>query len=129
MKGAIVSWSDTTIVAEFDSIPSEVTVNSVFGTGTSEVRGGGETWAFVRGDSIYMLPVNYTPFIIYYSKDLFDKYNVDYPDENWTWMDLREKALALTRDRNGRRPADEDFNSNEVVSYGFHYAKWQHGVE
>jgi hypothetical protein len=50
VKGAIVSWSDTTIVAEFQSRPTEVTVTSVFGTATSEVRGGTELWLFVRGD-------------------------------------------------------------------------------
>ncbi len=44
VKGTIISWSDTTIVAEFDSGPNEVTVQSVFGTDTSEV-GGGNSWA------------------------------------------------------------------------------------
>ena len=32
MEATIISWSDTTIVAEFRSPPSQVTVNSVFGT-------------------------------------------------------------------------------------------------
>jgi hypothetical protein len=32
----IVSWSDTTIVVQFDSSPEEVTVNSVFGSDTSD---------------------------------------------------------------------------------------------
>ncbi len=45
VKGTVVSWSDTTIVAEFASGPNEVTVNSVFGTDTSEVGGGGgDSW-------------------------------------------------------------------------------------
>lgn len=50
VNGAIVSWSDTTIVAEFDASPSEVTVDSVFGTVTSRVLGGGESGTFLRGD-------------------------------------------------------------------------------
>ncbi|MBU0641518.1 MAG: extracellular solute-binding protein [Planctomycetes bacterium] len=78
---------------------------------------------------LYVLPVNYTPFVVYYSKDLFDKYHVPYPDENWTWEGLRQRALALTRDANGRRPDQPGFDPSDVVSYGFHYAKWQHGVE
>ncbi len=78
---------------------------------------------------LFALPANYTPFIIYYSKDLFDKYRVPYPDENWDWDDLREKALALTRDAAGRRADHPDFDPNRVVSYGFQFAWWQHGVE
>jgi hypothetical protein len=37
VEAAIVSWSDTTIEAEFGSRPIEVTVNSVFGSAASEV--------------------------------------------------------------------------------------------
>jgi hypothetical protein len=40
MEATIVSWSDTTIVAEFRSPPSKVTVNSVFGTAHSKVLRG-----------------------------------------------------------------------------------------
>ena len=37
VEASIVSWSDTTIEAEFGSRPIEVTVNSVFGSAASEV--------------------------------------------------------------------------------------------
>jgi len=88
---------------------------------------------FVIGENgqrhIYALPVNYTPFIIYYSKDLFDRYNVPYPDENWDWEGLRERAKALTRDTDGRRPDQPGFDPHNVHSYGFQFAAWQHGVE
>jgi hypothetical protein len=40
MEATIVSWSDTTIVAEFRSPPNQVTVNSVFGTAQSGVVRG-----------------------------------------------------------------------------------------
>jgi hypothetical protein len=50
VEGTIVVWSDTRIVAEFASSPSEVTVNSVYGTDTSEVAGSGNS-TFLRGDS------------------------------------------------------------------------------
>jgi hypothetical protein len=45
VEGTIESWSNTTIVAQFDSAPNEVTVTSVFGTVTSEVDSGGSSWA------------------------------------------------------------------------------------
>ncbi len=78
---------------------------------------------------LYLLPVNFTPWIVYYSKDLFDRYHVDYPDEHWDWEGLRRRAIALTRDRAGRRPDQPGFDPTDVVTYGFHYAKWQHGPE
>jgi hypothetical protein len=37
VEGAIVSWSDTKIEAEFKKRPKEITVNSVFGSATSKV--------------------------------------------------------------------------------------------
>jgi len=78
---------------------------------------------------IYALPVTYVPFLLYYSKDLFDRYHVPYPDENWDWEGLRARALALTRDVNGRRPDQPGFDRKNVRCYGFQYASWQHGVE
>ncbi|MBN1348987.1 extracellular solute-binding protein [candidate division KSB1 bacterium] len=75
---------------------------------------------FKTSDKIYMIPTWYTPFFIYYNKNLFDKYNIPYPDENWSWRDLREKAIALTHDTNGDGQPDE---------FGLHFAQWQHGIE
>jgi hypothetical protein len=37
VKGTIVSWNDGMIVAKFGSLPSAVTVRSVFGSATSKV--------------------------------------------------------------------------------------------
>ncbi len=86
-----------------------------------------------RGDDgqwqLFAVPINYTPFFMYYSKDLFDKYNVPYPTENWDWEELRRKAIALTRDQEGRRADHPDFDRRNVASYGFQFAWWQHGVE
>ena len=89
---------------------------------------------FVRLDEqgrrhIYALPINYTPFVIFYSKDLFDRYQVPYPDENWDWDGLRSRALALTRDEQGRRPDQPGFDSRHIKQYGFQLAPWQHGPE
>ena len=75
---------------------------------------------FRSGDKIYMIPTWYVPFFIFYNKDLFDKYNVPYPDEDWSWEDFRERSIKLTHDTNGDGIADE---------FGLHFAQWQHGVE
>ncbi|MCG3126689.1 MAG: hypothetical protein CHACPFDD_01541 [Phycisphaerae bacterium] len=83
----------------------------------------------MRNGRLYVMPVNYNIFVVFYLKDLFDKYHVPYPTADWDWEGLRQRALALTRDDAGRRPDQPGFDPTRVVSYGFHYAKWQHGPE
>lgn len=46
------------------------------------------------------LPYDFGPYIIYYNKDLFDKYGVKYPEKGMTWDQFLEKAKALTKDGN-----------------------------
>jgi multiple sugar transport system substrate-binding protein len=36
--------------------------------------------------------------ILYFNKDLFDVANVAYPTEDWTWEEVREAAMKLTKD-------------------------------
>jgi len=77
---------------------------------------------FTRDGRIYALPCHYTPFVVFYNKDLFDKYSVPYPpaDGNWNWNDYRQKAIELTHDTDGDGKIDE---------FGIYFAWWQHGVE
>lgn len=37
---------------------------------------------------LYALPCNVTPLVLYYNKTLFDRANVPYPNEKWSWDDL-----------------------------------------
>lgn len=46
----------------------------------------GETWA---------IPAGVDPLVMYYNQDLFDRYDVDYPQTEWTWDDFLDTALAL----------------------------------
>lgn len=46
------------------------------------------------------IPRDISNVVIYYNKDLFKKYGVNYPDENWTMKDFLETAKKLTRDNN-----------------------------
>ena len=49
------------------------------------------------------LPQNVSSLAVYYNKDLFEQYGVAEPPDEWTWNDLIETAVALTRDAGGRR--------------------------
>ncbi|MZQ86101.1 extracellular solute-binding protein [Paenibacillus sp. 5J-6] len=51
----------------------------------------------VRGDKIYDLPRGFTPLVVYYNKEVFDKSGVPYPKEGWTWNDFLETAKKLTK--------------------------------
>ena len=58
---------------------------------------------FSKDGQLLVLPRDIAPIAcIYYNKDLFDKAKLAYPKDDWTWDDLREKALKLTqRDKDG----------------------------
>ena len=66
------------------------------------------------GGETYYIPTGPMTMNLYYNKDLFDKAGIPYPDENWTWDDLRRAAKALTvRDADGR-----------VTQWGFMCENW-----
>jgi multiple sugar transport system substrate-binding protein len=46
----------------------------------------GQTWA---------IPYGVNTAVMYYNRDLFDQYNVPYPQVGWTWDDFLERAVAL----------------------------------
>jgi multiple sugar transport system substrate-binding protein len=49
----------------------------------------------------YLLPKDFSPLGVYYNKALFDRFDVPYPQDGWTWDDLLATAQALTHDTNG----------------------------
>lgn len=48
-----------------------------------------------RDGKVWAIPLGVDFFVLYYNKDLFDQYDVPYPQEGWTWDDFLERALAL----------------------------------
>lgn len=49
----------------------------------------------------WLLPKDFSPLAIYYNKQIFDEYGVDYPEPGWTWDDMLETAQELTKDTDG----------------------------
>lgn len=47
-------------------------------------------------DKIYAIPRDISNLVIYYNKDIFDKYKVAYPQREWTFEDLVEVSQKLT---------------------------------
>ncbi|WP_141502025.1 ABC transporter substrate-binding protein [Paenibacillus luteus] len=55
-----------------------------------------------KGGEIYAIPFNANQHVLYYNKDIFDKFGVSYPDEKQlTWDEVLEIAAKLTRTENG----------------------------
>ncbi|MDF2838229.1 MAG: transporter substrate-binding protein, partial [Paenibacillus sp.] len=55
-----------------------------------------------NGDQIYALPFNVNQHVLYYNKDIFDKFGVPYPTEKQlTWDEAVELGRQLTRTEGG----------------------------
>lgn len=70
---------------------------------------------FLYNGRYYGLSKDFTSFVLYYNKDLFDEAGVQYPNKNWTWQDFRKAAIALTKDKNGDKIIDQ---------FGFVFETW-----
>jgi len=62
---------------------------------------------FRRGGAVYALPQGYTPIVVAYNKDLFDRAGVPYPADDWTWDEFLRLARILTRDTDGDGQIDQ----------------------
>lgn len=56
---------------------------------------------FTRDGRQYGLPKYHGALALYYNKDYFDEYGVDYPDGSWDHDDYLEAMKRLTHDRDG----------------------------
>ena len=64
-----------------------------------------------RGSSVFAVPNDFTPMVVYYNNRLFDEARVPYPKPGWTFDDFRRTSKALTNDG----------------QYGFSFANWMPG--
>ena len=62
---------------------------------------------FRRGTAVYALPRGYSPVVLAYNKDLFDRAGVSYPTDDWTWDDFLRLAHQLTLDGDGDGRTDQ----------------------
>lgn len=53
--------------------------------------------AFTYKGNLYALPRDVSNLVVYYNKDIFDKYKVPYPHENWTFQEFLETCRKLTK--------------------------------
>jgi ABC-type glycerol-3-phosphate transport system substrate-binding protein len=65
--------------------------------------------AFRRGRGVYALPTGYSPLVVVYNKNLFDRAGLSgpVPAADWTWDEFLSMAQRLTRDSNGDGTIDQ----------------------
>ncbi|MEI8129512.1 MAG: sugar ABC transporter substrate-binding protein [bacterium] len=56
--------------------------------------------AMSYNDKLYAVPRDISTLVIYYNKDIFDKYNVPCPNKYWSFNDFLILAQKLTKDAN-----------------------------
>jgi len=65
------------------------------------------------------LPQNVSSLAVYYNRDLFERYGVPEPPDEWGWTDLIRTAAALTRDAGGSKVVGTESEGTSAVDvYG-----------
>lgn len=78
----------------------------------------------IRGldGKIYGLGLSNQLILMYYNKDIFDEYGIEYPgttvEEAWEWDEFVDIAKQLTVDVNGKHPDEEGFDATQTEQYG-----------
>lgn len=78
----------------------------------------------IRGldGKIYGLGLSNQLIVMYYNKDIFDEYGIEYPgttiEEAWEWDEFVDIAKQLTVDANGKHPDEEGFDASQTEQYG-----------
>lgn len=68
----------------------------------------------------YGVPNGFTPMMIYYNPEAFERAGVELPaEENLSWDAFRELTQRLTLDNQGRNALDADFDRDNVEQYGY----------
>ena len=72
-----------------------------------------------RGEQL-CIPQNVSSLVVYYNRDLFARYGVPEPEDDWTWNAMVARAAQLTRDANGRQivAGDPDAGGATAAVYG-----------
>jgi len=92
----VVSWTSTLGTTEtFESLLPLDSFISQQKDYTSNDFYPGTLEAFSNEGKQYAVPLGVDPWVMYYNKDLFDRYGVPYPQPGWDWTDFLDKAMKL----------------------------------
>ena len=66
----------------------------------------------------YMIPRDYSKFVVYYNKTMFDTYEVEYPKSGWTWEDFKETCRQLKQKMPSEYYCVDASMSYDILNYG-----------
>jgi ABC-type sugar transport system permease subunit/ABC-type glycerol-3-phosphate transport system substrate-binding protein len=75
-----------------------------------------------HGPGLFAFPKGFTPLMVFYNKELFDKTGIPYPGGSWTWNDYLDIAKRLTLDLNGDGRRDQ--YGTAFTNYFFYWIPW-----
>ncbi len=108
-EGDFYKWVETGMAAPMDDLMA------ADGEWTADFNPSILDMGKIQGSQYYIVR-DYNPIVLWYNKDVFDKNNVAYPTNEWTWDDLEEAARALTV-----KAADGSYES-----FGFNAQTWEY---
>jgi multiple sugar transport system substrate-binding protein len=82
----------------------------------------------IKEEGLLGLPFGIFPSFLYVNKDLFDEAGLKYPPQKfgekyegkeWNMDTLKELAMKLTVDKNGKDATAKDFDPENIVQFGF----------
>ncbi len=82
----------------------------------------------VGSGSLYALPLTNDQDELFFNQTAFDKAHLAYPHEGWTWSQLRNAAIRLTLDKNGRNPTQAGFDARHIAQYGLNINDGNRGI-
>jgi multiple sugar transport system substrate-binding protein len=85
--------------------------------------------AFRFDGKLICLPQNISSLVVYYNRDLFRQAKVPEPKVGWSWDDMVQKAIKLTRDTNGDGDIDQHGLGVEPSIIRVAPFVWSHGGE
>jgi multiple sugar transport system substrate-binding protein len=70
--------------------------------------------------NVWAIPAGVNLGVVYYNKDLLDRYNVAYPEADWTWDDLLMTAMSV------RDESEEIYGLSSPTAFAIPFV-YQHG--
>ncbi|UQZ87634.1 glycerol-3-phosphate transporter periplasmic binding protein [Paenibacillus konkukensis] len=67
------------------------------------------------GGQIWGLPVNNNNMVMYYNKDIFDRFGVAYPKDGMTWDEAIEMSQQFNKTEEGRKYAGLAVSPNHII--------------
>jgi len=103
----IPTWAGEGELMPLDSFIAEDTSLDMDDFFLNVVEAGRFDGAKTGQGPLYGIPLNAGCYVLYYNKEMFDKYGVSYPDGTWDWDRLIEEALKFNEDRDGDDVLDQ----------------------